>query len=341
MPHAGFHIALVGASSLKGKEVKEVLERRSFPIRRLTLLDDEERQGQLAEFQGEPTFIRSVDEGSFEQVDFAFFTGSAPFMRHCWKLAEGKGSRLIDLSGVLEEAMPEVPVAGPLATGHLPLGEGKIFAAAHPAALAISSILRRLAASFSLTRAVVNVFEPASERGAAGVAELHQQTMSLLRFQKVPQQVFGSQVAFNLLAACGEGSQASLAEVEQRVGCHVERLLGGRALRPAVRVVQSPTFHAYTFSFYLELEQPRDAADLEEALSGDGFDLRRSSEEAPTAVGAAASDDILVGDIRRDRAGSCGYWLWAAADNLRLSALNAVCIAEELARVRIPRLRVE
>ena len=60
MPHAGFHIALVGASSLKGKEVKEVLERRSFAIRHLTLLDEEERQGQLAEFQGEPTFIRSV-----------------------------------------------------------------------------------------------------------------------------------------------------------------------------------------------------------------------------------------------------------------------------------------
>ena len=335
MDHAGFHIALVGASSLKGKEVKEVLEKRSFPIRRLSLLDEQERQGQLAEFQGEPTFIRPVDGGSFEGVDFAFFTGSALFLRHCWKLAESKGCRMIDLTGALEEEAQEVAVAGPLATGQLPPGEGKMFAAAHPAALTISSILRRLSASFPITRAVVNVFEPASEQGKAGVEELHQQTVSLLRFQKMPQQVFGSQLAFNLLTACGEDRRPSLAEVEQQVGRHIDRLLGGRTLRPSVRVVQSPIFHAHTFSFYVELERPHDPAELEEALLADGFDLRRSSEEAPSAVGAAGSDDILVGDIRRDRAGSCGYWLWAAADNLRLSALNAVRIAEELGRVRI------
>ena len=335
MDHAGFHIALVGASSLKGKEVKEVLEKRSFPIRRLSLLDEQERQGQLAEFQGEPTFIRPVDGGSFEGVDFAFFTGSALFLRHCWKLAESKGCRMIDLTGALEEEAQEVAVAGPLATGQLPPGEGKMFAAAHPAALTISSILRRLSASFPITRAVVNVFEPASEQGKAGVEELHQQTVSLLRFQKMPQQVFGSQLVFNLLTACGEDRRPSLAEVEQQVGRHIDRLLGSRPLRPSVRVVQSPIFHAHTFSFYVELERPHDPAELEEALLADGFDLRRSSEEAPSAVGAVGSDDILVGDIRRDRAGSCGYWLWAAADNLRLSALNAVRIAEELGRVRI------
>ena len=345
MGHAGFHIALVGASSLKGKEVKEVLEKRSFPIRRLSLLDEQERQGQLAEFQGEPTFIRSVDGGSFEGVDFAFFTGSALFLRHCWKLAESKGCRMIDLTGALEQEVQEVAVAGPLATGQLPPGEGKMFAAAHPAALTISSILRRLSASFPITRAVVNVFEPASEQGKAGVEELHQQTVSLLRFQKVPQQVFGSQLAFNLLAACGEDRRPSLAEVEQQVGRHIDRLLGSRPLRPSVRpsvrVVQSPIFYAHAFSFYVELERPHDPAELEQALEADGFDLRRSSEEAPLAVDAAGSDDILVGDIRRDLAGSCGYWLWAAADNLRLSALNAVRIAEELSGVRIPRPQIQ
>ena len=334
MGHA-FHLALVGASSLKGKEVKEVLEKRCFPIRRLTLLDEEERHGQLTEFQGEPTVIRSVDGNSFEQVDFAFFTGSTRFIRHCWRLAQGKGCRMIDLSGAMEREMPEAQVAGPLAIGELPPGEGKMFVAAHPAALAISSILRRLEAAFPVTRAIVHVFEPASERGAAGVEELHQQTVNLLRFQKVPQQVFGDQLAFNLLAACGEDSQPSLAEVEQQVDCHIVSLLGGRGARPSVRVAQSPTFHAHSFSFYLELEQTHDPGELEDALEGEGFDVRRSTEEAPSALGAASSDDILVGDIRKDRACPCGYWLWAAADNLRLSALNAVRVAEELARARI------
>lgn len=42
MSHSGFHVAVVGASSLRGKEVKDILEQRSFPTRRLSLLDEEE-----------------------------------------------------------------------------------------------------------------------------------------------------------------------------------------------------------------------------------------------------------------------------------------------------------
>lgn len=334
MSDFGFHVALVGASALKGKEVKEVLEQRSFPTRRLTLLDEDELLGQLTEFQGEPAFIRTIDRESFQGVDYAFFTGAPLFTRHCWKLAEREGCRMIDVTEALEEQAPEALVAGPVATGEIPAGEGRIFVGAHPAALAISSVLRRLAASFPLTRAIVHVFEPASERGAAGVEELHEQTVSLLSFRQAPQKVFGSQLAFNLLAACGEESRPALVEVERRVGRHVECLLSGRAPRPSVRVAQTPTFHAHSFSFYLELEEPREVREIEQALAGEGFDLRRATEEAPSAIGAASSNEILVGDIRGDSACPRGYWLWAAADNLRLAALNAVRIAEELAKVK-------
>ncbi len=336
MGHSGFHVVLVGATSLKGKEVKEVLEQRSFPARRLDLLDEDEQLGKLTEFQGEPTFIRTIDRDSFGGVDFAFFTGSPAFTGSCWKLAGREACRLIDLTETLEGQAPQALVVGPVATAELPPGEGRIFVSAHPAALVISTVLRRLAEHVRLARAIVHVFEPASERGSAGIEELHQQAVSLLSFKQVPQKVFGTQLAFNLLAACGEEIRPTLAEVEQRVERHLERLLGGRVPRPSVRVAQSATFHAHSFSFYLELEEPREPRDIEQALSGEGFDLRRSSEEAPSATGAATSSEILVGDIRRDRANPRGYWLWAAADNLRLAALNAVRIAEELAKVRTP-----
>ena len=336
MRDSGFHVAVIGASSLKGKEVKEVLEQRSFPTRRLTLLDDDELLGQITEFQGEPTFIRSIDRESFEGIEFAFFASSPEFTRRYWKLADRVGCSIIDLTEALEEEVPGARVAGPAVTGELPAGEGRIFVAAHPAALAIASVLRRLAENFPLTRAIVNVFEPASERGSAGVEELHSQTVSLLSFHPVPQEVFGSQLAFNLLAAYGEESRPTLAEVEERVERHIEQILAGRVPQPSVRVAQSPTFHAHSFSFYLELERPHEAAEIERGLASEGFDVRRSTEEAPSAAGAASSNDILVGNIRGDRACPRGYWLWAAADNLRLLALNAVRIAEELIKVRTP-----
>ena len=42
-----FRVAIVGAASLKGKELKEVLEDRNFPAHDTRLLDDNESLGQL------------------------------------------------------------------------------------------------------------------------------------------------------------------------------------------------------------------------------------------------------------------------------------------------------
>ena len=42
-----YRVAIVGASTLKGKELKEVLEDSNFPAVDVKLLDDEESLGQL------------------------------------------------------------------------------------------------------------------------------------------------------------------------------------------------------------------------------------------------------------------------------------------------------
>ena len=42
-----FRVAIVGAATLKGKELKEVLEERNFPAADVRLLDDNESLGQL------------------------------------------------------------------------------------------------------------------------------------------------------------------------------------------------------------------------------------------------------------------------------------------------------
>ncbi len=52
-------VAIVGASSLRGKELISVLEDRNFPARDIILLDESVKAGTLTEAAGEPTFIRA------------------------------------------------------------------------------------------------------------------------------------------------------------------------------------------------------------------------------------------------------------------------------------------
>src|SRR5438067_10076850 len=77
-------VAIVGAGTLKGKELKDALDERKFPAVEIKLLDDDESLGQLDAVGDEPTFIQSVRPEHFEHLDFAFFAAEADFTRRKW-----------------------------------------------------------------------------------------------------------------------------------------------------------------------------------------------------------------------------------------------------------------
>src|SRR5271156_70643 len=89
-------VAIVGASSLRGKELKLVLEDSNFPASEIILLDEPAAAGTLTEAGGEPTFIRALDEDSFEHARFAFFAGSAEDAERNWLAAQRSRATAID-----------------------------------------------------------------------------------------------------------------------------------------------------------------------------------------------------------------------------------------------------
>ncbi len=61
--------------------------------------------------------------------------------------------------------------------------------------------------------------------------------------------------------------------------------------------------------------------------------------DTPNNVSAAGQEDILV-SLRADASRKNGVWLWAAIDNLRVSAVTAVECAETLTASR-PRGQIQ
>src|SRR5215813_12628031 len=92
-----YRLAIVGAASLKGKEVAEVLTDRNFPSIDVKLLDDDESLGQLENMGDEVSFIQSVRAEQFDKVDFTFFASDADCTRRNWKMARDAGSAIVDL----------------------------------------------------------------------------------------------------------------------------------------------------------------------------------------------------------------------------------------------------
>jgi aspartate-semialdehyde dehydrogenase len=325
-------VAIVGASTLRGKELKQVLEERNFPAADFILLDESEAVGTLTEAGGEPTFIRAIEEDEFVHAQFAFFAGNPVEAAKHWRVAQRVGATVIDLTGTLAEvpeALARIPsLAKLLPPAGSPARAKLICAPSTPVIIACT--LAAALAPFHPARLVIVFFPPVSERDQAGVYELERQATNLLSFREIAQPVFDVQVAFNLLTGYGAGSQVKLEDVRAAVARDVASYLAGRIPAPAIQLVQAPVFYGYAFAVYFDLPAPRPAGEMEQALAAAGIKRTAAGEPAPTNVSVAGESSIAVGRVERDAGVEAGYWMWGAADNLRLAATNAVRIAEEL-----------
>jgi aspartate-semialdehyde dehydrogenase len=337
-----YRVAIVGATSLKGKEIAEVLRERNFPAIDVRLLDDDESLGQLEAVGDEMNFVQSIRSEQFERVDFAFFSADPRSTRNNWKVARDLGDTIVDLTFALEEE-PGASVRSPWIerqTSHLVAPElqpGPVVVA-HPAATVLALLALRIGSAIKVERLVATVFEPASENSQKGMDELHEQTVNLLSFQELPKNVFDTQVAFNMVARYGQRSNLALDAVSQRIRRHYRKIAPG-AVEPALQVLQAPVFHGHAFSIYLETENPVAVADLSQALSGEHVVVSGSPEDTPTNVSAAGQEDILV-SVTADANQKNGVWLWVTTDNLRLAALAAVECAETMTASR-PRGQIQ
>ena len=332
-----YRVAIVGAGTLKGKELSDILPDSSFPATEIKLLDDDETLGQLEAVGEEVTFVQSVRRENFDHVDFAFFASHAEFTRKTWQMARQAGAVIVDLSYGLED-LSAARVRAPWIERELrqpvaPELEPAPVVVAHPAAVVLALLLLRAQRVGAIRSAVATVFEPASEHGRHGMDELHEQTVNLLSFQEMPRNVFDSQVAFNMVARYGEKSSPTLESAERRILDHFKRITGAAPVVPSLMLLQAPIFHGHAFSLYVEMEEPHALGDLTQALAGEHVSIARLDDEGPSNVNAAGQEDILV-LVRADAQRPSGFWIWAAADNLRLLALTAVECAQQMAAAR-------
>ncbi|HEY4742875.1 MAG TPA: Asd/ArgC dimerization domain-containing protein [Candidatus Acidoferrales bacterium] len=329
-------VAIAGASTLLGKELKQVLEDRNFPATDISLLDEDVAAGILTEAGGEPAFIQQVTADSFEKARFVFFTGSEKFTQAHYEKALSSGAIVIDLSGglpanarsfgwiaSLDRVLPP-PSVSPAPAEKRALytspGSGVIIGATVAAALK----------DFQPTRVAILFLPPVSEAGQPGVDELVAQTTNLLSFRAIERSVFDSQVAFNLLPEFGEERKPSMHSIREGIAEGIAYYLADRTITPAVQLIQAPVFYGYSFAVYADFATAPSYLNMEAAFRTLEVHIQEKDEAAPDIISAAGQSEIQLARIEADPKVGSSVWLWGVADNLRLSATNAVRIAEEL-----------
>jgi len=106
--------------------------------------------------------------------------------------------------------------------------------------------------------------------------------------------------------------------------------LGRRAPRPSIQLLQAPVFYGYAFTAFAEFETTVPTESLGASLAGLGVRIAGKDEPAPSNVSIAGENEIHISPLETDAANLAAVWIHGVADNLRLGALNAVRIAEDL-----------
>jgi aspartate-semialdehyde dehydrogenase len=332
-----YKIAIVGAASLRGKELNEALNDSVFSASDFVLMDDESALGQLEAVGDEVTFIQRIELDAFSNIDFVFFAGPEEVTRKHWHNAQKAGASIIDMSYALESE-PGVLVRAPWVQESKTTPDLKTAAVspAHPASLVLALLLQRAQTVARVVSASATVMEPASEYGRTALDELHQQTVSLLSFQSLPKEMYDTQVAFNVVSALGESAKINLAASESRIRRHYTQLAEGRLPEAMIQLLHVPVFHGYGISLAITLDKPVTVEHLEIALNGEHIEVVMGDSDAPSNLSSAGQGDILA----RVRTGdgtelaTKHFWVWIVADNLKLAALNALACALELRRLR-------
>jgi aspartate-semialdehyde dehydrogenase len=324
-------VAIVGGESLVGREIRELLT-EARPDLDIQLVSGKAGSAQLArDDEGDAVVLQPLSEELISNATVTFLAGAPESSLRALEIAADPPPALIDLTGSLEEngrARLRAPLLEPPESLR---ARDAVHVIAHPASVSLALFFSRIANRFPIARSVVEVFEPASERGSRGLHELQAQTVNLLSFKALPKDVFDAQLGFNMLAEYGADAPDSLIDAEARIDRHLATLLliSTRMPMPSLRLIQSPVFHGYSCSIWVEFESAPDITEVEEALASAQIEVRSEGEEAPTSVGAAGQSGVTVGAIRKDRNNPRALWFWLVADNLRTFAETAVTVAKE------------
>jgi aspartate-semialdehyde dehydrogenase len=323
------HVALFDAGSLAAKGIKEQLVARSFPtasIRMFTSSTDPDAN--LTEYAGQAILVTRPDIDTLGDLDIAFLCGTRQEGETYLDWARKAGFVAIDLTRASSGADNVVPVNA-LVNPEAIVGRAGVIATPHPVSQLLSTLLAPVRRHCALEEAVVVVLQPASERGEPGIDELYQQSLSLMNFSEMPKEIFGRQLAFNLipghLAEEARTVSATRADIEREV----QRITGGDYAL-AVQTIQAPVFHGHAAMAHVALGRGKGREDLLAALRGMADISLGQRGDAATPIERAGKSGLLVTGVVPGLNES-SFWIWAVADDLAGgTSLNAVRIAEKL-----------
>ena len=327
------HVAIAGATGAVGTEFIKLLEARDFPMKSLRLLASSRSAGSKLKFRGENLEVEELTPKSFKGIDIAFFSAGGSRSKEFAPHAVDSGAVVIDNSSAfrMDEKVPlVVPEINPKqAFEH----QGLI---ANPNCSTIQMVvaLNPIHRAANIQRVVVSTYQAVSGAGASAMEELKQQLRAWANDEPMKQEVFPTQIAFNLFPHIDVFQDNGYTKEEMKMVHETRKIMNAPNMQISATCVRVPVLRAHSEAVWVETEKPlseSEARELFEKEPGIVVQDERESGGYPTPWHITETQETYVGRIRKDISHPNGLTFWVVADQLyKGAALNAIQIAEVL-----------
>jgi len=311
----------------------KTLEKRKFPVGRLTLLASAKSAGRRLTFAGGEVEIQELREDSFAGVDVALFSAGGGISKKFAPFAVQAGAVVIDNSSAFRMD-EQVPLVVPeVNAGDVRRGAGIIANPNCTTAITLMA-LYPLHQAFGVKRVFASSYQAVSGTGAQAIEELRAQVAAIAAGQPVQKTVYPHQIAFNVLPHVDTFLESGYTREEMKMQNEGRRIMHHPSFKASVTCVRVPVYRAHSVAVSAEFERPVCLQTAREVLSkAPGLDVVDDPANCryPLPLDCAEKDNCQVGRLRLDCALDNGLSFWVAGDQLlKGAALNAVQIAELL-----------
>lgn len=327
------HVAIVGATGAVGIEMMKTLEKRNFPVGKLSLLASARSAGKTLPFMGEEVPVQELKDSSFAGVDLALFSAGASISKQFAPPAVKAGAVVVDNSSAYR--MDEnVPLVVPeINSADIKKSQGIIANPNCTTAITLMA-LYPLHQEFRVKRIFAASYQAVSGTGAQAIVELRNQVEAIAAGRAIENKVYPHQIAFNVLPHVDSFLDNGYTKEEMKMQNEGRRIMHHPTFKASVTCVRVPVYRAHSVAVNAEFERPVSLADAKAALAkAPGLIVVDDPANAryPLPLHAAEQDDCQVGRLRLDCALDNGLAFWVAGDQLlKGAALNAVQIAEHI-----------
>ena len=330
------HVAVVGATGAVGIEMLETLEKRNFPIGKLTPLASARSAGKTLPFRGEEIAVQELTKDSFGGVDIALFSAGGGISKEFAPAAVEAGAVVVDNSSAFRMD-DSVPLVVPEINAADVARHKGIIANPNCSTIVTVMALYPLHQAFGVKRIFASTYQAVSGSGAMGIAELKRQVDEINEGREVSREVYPHQIAFNVLPHVDVFLDNGYTNEETKMVHESRKIMGLPDFQASVTCVRVPVYRAHSIAVSAEFEKPVSVERAREAINAaPGIDLNDdvTSNGYPLPLESTGQDNCQIGRIRRDCAMQNGLSFWVVGDQLlKGAALNTVQIAEEVAKL--------